>query len=172
MTPSLSSLYPEAKVVNLLALGSHDIPNATFLRFIKYCDTDDSIIGIAEVVCRQHNHFIWCYDRPKAECLASTEGRVVLSGLHLPDEFDEDLISKFEPLFGFLNELQMYEFDGCGENGVVVIALESKFLNGKAWYREDERYIEDERRSLMVSLWDVLGWIAQHLGLGACMGHG
>ncbi|KAL6818514.1 hypothetical protein GGI42DRAFT_310134 [Trichoderma sp. SZMC 28013] len=165
MTQPLSSLYPDAKVDSLLALENpSDCENATFLRFIQDCDTDDSIICIMEVACYQHSQSIWCYERPKADFPASPEGRVVLSGLHLlPDELDK----AFAPLVEFLSELLQYEWDGRGENGVIVTALECNLLKGKAWHREEAWNQEEERRSLMVALWDAIGWIAQHFGLGA-----
>lgn len=118
----------------------------TFIRFIEYSDTDDSLVSVTKVACRQYNQFIWCYDRPKADFPTSDEDRVDLSGLNLPDKFDQVSTSNFELLFVFLNELQLYEFDGRGDNGILVTALDSKPLNGKAWYREDEG------RSLMVAL--------------------
>lgn len=114
----LPSIYPGAIVDNLLALenapkymNDHDMSNATFVRFIKHQDKDSSIMGITEVACRQYDQFIWCFDRSKADFPTSSEDRVVLSGLYLPDESDESFVSKLEPLFFFLGDLQRLEFD-------------------------------------------------------------
>ncbi|KAM6486081.1 hypothetical protein HDV62DRAFT_387489 [Trichoderma sp. SZMC 28011] len=105
--------------------------------------------GIKEHYSKESNGYTELKSVP-GDFPTSDEDYVDLSGLHLPDKFDEVSTSKFEPLFVFLNDLQLYEFDGRRENGVLVTALESKPLNGKSWYQEDEE------RSLVVALWDAM----------------